>query len=142
MKTKRMTSKDDSSTATQGSKSSALITGTSSGLSKRAADVLASGDLSAFGEPKPDSKTLIEIRESAERLASELDEFLYKHEVPTKGLLKVKDKGVTDFSHMTDEAIADLQLATARKLREVRLNHHMAQRSDSTPRSRTSLKSE
>ena len=78
--------------------------------------------MSAFGEPKPDSRTLIEIRESAERLALELDEFLNKNEIPTKGLLKgLTEKGKPDFSGMTDEAIADLQLATARKLREVRL---------------------
>ncbi len=122
MKTKRVTSKDESLTATQGAKSTALITGNTSALGKRAADVLASGDLSAFGEPKPDSRTLIEIRESAERLALELDDFLNKNEIPTKGLLKgLKEKGSADLSHMTDEAIADLQLATARKLREVRL---------------------
>lgn len=119
MKTKKISSKDESSTATQGSKSTAIVPGNTSALGKRAADVLASGDLSAFGEPKPDSRTLIEIRESAERLALELDEFLTKHEVPTKALLTGKDKGVSDFSHMADEAIADIQLATARKLREV-----------------------
>ena len=90
-------------------------------LGKRAADVLASSDLSAFGEPKPDSKTLREIRESAERLAYELNDFLTKNEVPTTKLLKYNEgNGSPDFSHMTDEAIADLQLATARKLREVR----------------------
>ena len=93
MKTKRVTSKEESSTATQGSKSTAIVPGNTSALGKRAADVLASGDLSAFGEPKPDSRTLIEIRESAERLALELDDFLTKHEVPTKGLLKRKDEG-------------------------------------------------
>lgn len=119
MKSKKISSKDESSTATQGSKSTAIVPGNTSALGKRAADVLASGDLSAFGEPKPDSRTLIEIRESAERLALELDDFLTKNEVPTKSLLKGKDKGAPDFSHLTDEAIADLQLATARKLREV-----------------------
>jgi len=120
MKTKRITSNDDSSTASQDTKSTSIITGNTSALGKRAADVLASGDLSAFGEPKPDSRTLTEIRESAERLAFELDEFLSKNEVPTKGLLKAsEDNGCRDFSHMTDEDIADLQLATARKLREL-----------------------
>lgn len=123
MKTKRITPKDDSSTASQDTKSTAIITGNTSALGKRAADVLASGDLSAFGEPKPDSRTLTEIRESAERLAFELDQFLSKNEVPTKCLLKAsEDNGCPDFSHMTDEDIADLQLATARKLREVRLH--------------------
>jgi len=94
--------------------------GNNSALGKRAADELANGDLSAYGEPKPDTRTLTEIRESAERLAYELDEFLCKNDVPTKGLLSgVEDNGCQDFSHMTDEAIADLQLATARKLREL-----------------------
>jgi len=120
MKTKRITSKDDSSAASQDTKPTSIITGNTSALGKRAADVLASGDLSAFGEPKPDSRTLAEIRESAERLAFELDAFLIKNEVPTKGLLKAPEgSGGPDFSHMTDEAIADLQLATARKLREL-----------------------
>mmetsp|Transcript_12575 Transcript_12575/g.29450 ORF Transcript_12575/g.29450 Transcript_12575/m.29450 type:complete len:970 (+) Transcript_12575:233-3142(+) len=121
MKTKRISSKDDSSSASQDTKITAsLSSGNSSALGKRAADVLASGDLSAFGEPKPDSKTLSEIRESAERLAYELNEFLTKNEVHTTSLLKGnEDSGPLDFSHMTDEAIADLQLATARKLREL-----------------------
>ena len=123
MKTKKITSKDDLSAMTQESKSTAITSGNTSALGKRAADELASGDLSAFGEPKPDTRTLTEIRESAERLAHELDEFLCKNNVPTKGLLKaVEDNGCQDFSHMTDEAIADLQLATARKLREVRFH--------------------
>ena len=123
MKTKRVSSKDDSSSASQDTKSTAsLSSGNTSALGKRAADVLASADLSAFGEPKPDSKTLSEIRESAERLACELNEFLTKNEVPTTSLLKGNENnGTPDFSHMTDEGIADLQLATARKLREVRL---------------------
>lgn len=120
MKSKRSTSKDDSSATSQDSKSRAIITGNTSALGKRAADVLASGDLSAFGEPKPDPRTLTEIRESAERLARELDDFLSNNDVPSKGLLRSSDsKGCPDFSHMTDEGIADLQLATARKLREL-----------------------
>ena len=131
MKTKRISPKDDSSSTSQDTKStSSLSSGNTSALGKRAADVLASADLSAFGEPKPDSKTLTEIRESAERLASELDEFLHKNEVHTTRLLKAReDNGSPDFSHMTDEAIADLQLATARKLREGRF-----QTIDCTPR--------
>mmetsp|Transcript_12224 Transcript_12224/g.25788 ORF Transcript_12224/g.25788 Transcript_12224/m.25788 type:complete len:910 (-) Transcript_12224:6-2735(-) len=121
MKTKRISSKDDSSSASQDTKSTAsLSSGNTSALGKRAADVLASADLSAFGEPKLDSKTLSEIRESAERLAYELNEFLAKNEVPTTSLLKGnEDNGTPDFSHMTDDGIADLQLATARKLREL-----------------------
>ncbi|VEU41050.1 unnamed protein product [Pseudo-nitzschia multistriata] len=121
MKTKRISSKDDSSSASQDTNSTvSLYSGNNSVLGKRAADVLASSDLSAFGEPKPDSKTLREIRESAERLAYELNDFLTKNEVPTTKLLKYNEgNGSPDFSHMTDEAIADLQLATARKLREL-----------------------
>mmetsp|Transcript_23266 Transcript_23266/g.49547 ORF Transcript_23266/g.49547 Transcript_23266/m.49547 type:complete len:122 (+) Transcript_23266:141-506(+) len=120
MKTKRIASKDDASSAgIHETKSAAIISsGSTTSLGKRAADAL---DLSAFGEQKPDSRTLTEIRESAERLAYELEEFLSQNEVPTKGLLKTSDgNGCPGFSHMTDEAIADLQLATARKLREVR----------------------
>ena len=122
MKNKRITSKDESLASAQETESTAIVSGSTSALGKRAADVLANGDLSAFGEPKPDSRTLTEIRESAERLALELNEFLRKNEIPTKGILKGTDgNGKIDFSDMTDEAIADLQLATARKLREVRL---------------------
>mmetsp|Transcript_17621 Transcript_17621/g.40624 ORF Transcript_17621/g.40624 Transcript_17621/m.40624 type:complete len:973 (-) Transcript_17621:158-3076(-) len=120
MKTKKITSKDDSFVMNQDTKSMTTTSGNNSALGKRAADELANGDLSAYGEPKPDTRTLTEIRESAERLAYELDEFLCKNDVPTKGLLSgVEDNGCQDFSHMTDEAIADLQLATARKLREL-----------------------
>lgn len=58
------------------------------------------------------SALLSEIREGAERLANELDEYLAKGS--EKGF--VRDKGAPPLS---DEAVADLQLATARKLREV-----------------------
>jgi hypothetical protein len=58
------------------------------------------------------SALLSEIREGAERLANELDDYL------ARGSDKsfVRDK---DALPLSDEAVADLQLATARKLREV-----------------------
>ena len=55
---------------------------------------------------------LSEIREGAERLASELDEFLSKR----SDKLHIPRTETP----LSDEAIADLQLASARKLREVR----------------------
>jgi hypothetical protein len=111
--------------------SSAAPTSASNALSKRAADMLANTDLSTFGEPKPDSQTLAEIREGSERLASELEQYLANHEtdadnnnasLPFTGPSRLKQKDIAA-STLSDEAIADLQLATARKLREVRVVH-------------------
>lgn len=134
MRSKRAASKDDasSSTAVPAAAASQDIKSTSrlssGALSKRAADMLANSDLSTFGEPKPDSKTLAETREGAERLASELEEFLANHEteidnhasLPFTGPSDINKKDSSSSTTLTDEAIADLQLATARKLREVR----------------------
>ena len=58
--------------------------------------------------------SLSELKEGAERLANELDEYLSKSS--TKPFFRTKDA-----APLSDEAVADLQLATARKLREVSL---------------------
>ena len=84
-----------------------------SALGKRAADTLANAELNALNEPKPDSKTLDEIKETTERLASELNDYLTLNETTNIR---------PDFANLSDEAIADIQLATARKLREVGAN--------------------
>lgn len=98
----------------------------SSSLSgKRAADMLASyksnldpgpTGSSAGGKINASGSTLLsEIREGAERLANELDHFLSSSESEGKHLSSKK----RDAPALSDEAIADLQLATARKLRQV-----------------------
>ena len=81
---------------------------------KRAADMLASYKSSLDPSSGHSGSTLLsEIREGAERLANELDEYL-----ESENLSRISRK---EASHpLTDEGIADLQLATARKLREVR----------------------
>jgi hypothetical protein len=56
------------------------------------------------------STLLVEIKEGAERLAKELDDYLSKDS---------NTKNPTRKEPLSDEAVADLQLATARKLREV-----------------------
>lgn len=101
----------------------------SSFSSKRAADMLATytnaglefgsggGESSGNGSaPAKNSTTgsalLSEIREGAERLANELDEYLARG--GDKSLASGKDA-----APLSDEAVADVQLATARKLREV-----------------------
>lgn len=56
------------------------------------------------------STLLVEIKEGAERLAKELDDYLSKDS---------HTKNPTREEPLSDEAVADLQLATARKLREV-----------------------
>lgn len=79
-------------------------------------------DLSTFGEPKLDANTLAEIKEGTERLAIELDDYLQKSEgtaaTYTSPFRQWKD-GATTKANLSDEDIADLQLTTARKLREV-----------------------
>ena len=60
----------------------------------------------------PGSALLWEIREGAERLANELDEYLSRGSDKTF----TPDK---DGPPLSDEAVANLQLETARKLREV-----------------------
>lgn len=141
MRTKRAsTTKEDASTSSsQDTKSTSSLS--TSALSKRAADMLANADLSTFGEPKPDAKTLAEIREGATRLAAELDEYLRREDpngnsslYPPTRLLQ-ESESVSSIAlpatsgslssssisskSLSDESIADLQLATARKLREV-----------------------
>ena len=61
------------------------------------------------------SALLSEVRDGAERLATELDVYLAK----SSDKSPIHDKGTPPLS---DEAVADLQLATARKLREVSLS--------------------
>jgi hypothetical protein len=133
MRTKLRAKKDDpnfqpTADSTIGN-SSYSSSSNSAALERRAADLLSNGgvDLSTFSEPKPDSKTLAEIREGAERLATELDEFLSKKDGSNSPsysspfcLLGGGADGSSKTS-LTDEQIADLQLAVARKLREVRM---------------------
>ena len=65
----------------------------------------------APAEGKDSATESAEIRDGAERLANELDEYL------VKGAQK---SFAGDSPPLSDEAVADLQLKTARKLREVR----------------------
>jgi hypothetical protein len=58
------------------------------------------------------SALLADIKDGAERLANELDEYLSRGS--RKAFIPSKDS-----PPLSDEAVADLQLATARKLREV-----------------------
>ena len=60
------------------------------------------------------TSALAEIREGAERLAMELDEYLSKSSNTKASIFRVDGVSSTPI-----EAVADLQLATARKLREV-----------------------
>lgn len=60
------------------------------------------------------TSALAEIREGAERLAMELDEYLSKSSNSKTSIFRVDGVSSTPI-----EAVADLQLATARKLREV-----------------------
>jgi hypothetical protein len=125
MRSKRASSstKDVESSSSGGDNKSASSLSSSS-LKQRAADMIANGvDLSTFGEPKPDANTLAEIREGAERLAYELDDYLQKNETINTYISPFRQwKGVDGKtkSNLTDEEIADLQLTIARKLREVR----------------------
>jgi hypothetical protein len=144
MRTKLRAKKDDhnyqsnSDSATIGNSSSTSTSyslsstnNSSSALERRAADMLSNAatggsgsgnggvDLSTIGEPKPDAKTLAEIRESTERLASELNEYLSKNDGTTSNNTSSSYSSDSK-SSLTDEQIADLQLAVARKLRQVR----------------------
>jgi hypothetical protein len=142
MRTKLRAKKDDhnyqsnSDSATIGNSSSTSTSyslsstnDSSSALERRAADMLSNAggsgsgnggvDLSTIGEPKPDAKTLAEIRESTERLASELNEYLSKNDGTTSNNTS-SSYSSDSISSLTDEQIADLQLAVARKLRQVR----------------------
>ena len=96
----------------------------SSSSGKRAADMLANyksnldpssgaNSSSSKSNNSSGSVSLSEVRDGAHRLATELDEFLAK-------AAKNNRSFVFNDAHLTDEAIPDLQLATARKLREVR----------------------
>ena len=123
MRTKRTTSTKDDASSSGDTKSTSSLS--SSSLKQRAADMIASGvDLSPnFGEAKPDANTLTEIRDGAMRLATELDDYLGKHDTSNNyqspfRLLKGADGTVN--TNLSDDAVADLQLTTARKLREVR----------------------
>lgn len=81
---------------------------------KRAADMLASfkSNLdSSIGHSG--SSLLSDIREGSERLANELEEYIDSTNHPCTNQRK-------ESKPLSDEGIADLQLATARKLREVR----------------------
>ena len=78
-------------------------------------DFNSGGDSGGGGVSKGTSSgttLLSEIKEGAERLANELDEYLSKGS--DKPFIPEKDA-----PPLSDEAVADLQLATARKLREV-----------------------
>ena len=71
-----------------------------------------------IGQDGPSSSaTLADISDGAKRLAQELDQYITR--APDKAGQDGKHKG----SVLSDDAIADLQLATARKLREVRQFH-------------------
>ncbi len=59
---------------------------------------------------------LAEIKEGAERLARELDQYLHRSSNSKKSIFKLDS-----VSSSPGDAVSDLQLATARKLREVRL---------------------
>ena len=81
---------------------------------KRAADMLASYKSSLDPSTGHSGSSLLaEIREGTDRLANELDEYLENTNVARINRRKASQP-------LTDEGIADLQLATARKLREVR----------------------
>ena len=67
-----------------------------------------SGDAPAGG-----TTSLADISDGAKRLAQELDQYITRG--PEKSGQGDNDKGMA----LSDDAIADLQLATARKLREV-----------------------
>jgi hypothetical protein len=127
------TTADDSTSDAQTSSAAASFSSPLTSISKRPADSMytsasfnaTSTEFSGSGESNPGSSTtskpnsigstlLVEIKEGAERLAKELDDYLYKDS---------KTKNPTRKEPLSDEAVADLQLATARKLREVRTWH-------------------
>jgi hypothetical protein len=108
---------EDSSDASTSANTASQSSSASSLSGKRAADVLANykSNLepgSSSGKNNSSGSTLLsEIREGAERLATELDHFLSTSENHSSNK--------KDGPPLSDEAIADLQLATARKLRQV-----------------------
>lgn len=65
------------------------------------------------------STSIPDVKEGAERLAKELDEYLVKS-TKNKHLIRGKDSK----SSGSEEVVADLQLTTARKLREVRHSNY------------------
>ena len=69
---------------------------------------------SSSGKTNSGTAALAEVKEGAERLAKELDEYLNKSSNNRRSLF-----GKDGASNTSGEAVADLQLATARKLREV-----------------------
>lgn len=69
---------------------------------------------SSSGKTSSGTAALAEVKEGAERLAKELDEYLKKSSNNKLSLF-----GRDGWSTTSGEAVADLQLATARKLREV-----------------------
>ena len=116
---------DESNTGTAPAASLPSLTG------KRAADMFASysnGNLdfgsgidgtdknnssSAAQDAAAGSTSLADISDGAKRLAQELDQYI------TRGPDKTGQGNAESGSALSDDAIADLQLATARKLREV-----------------------
>jgi hypothetical protein len=115
---------DEESTATTGSGPASSLP---SIAGKRSSDVFASSYSSGnldFGsgtdatekiaQDAPGGTTsLADISDGAKRLAQELDQYI------TRGPDKTAQGDTTAGSALSDDAIADLQLATARKLREV-----------------------
>ena len=82
---------------------------------------LHSGDAPSAGNAKQgatggSSMMMTDIKDGAERLANELDDYLSRG--ANKPFFRTR---VAPTTPLSDEAVADLQLATARKLREVGL---------------------
>lgn len=117
---------DEESTVTAASAPSSSLP---SIAGKRASDMFASysnGSLdfgsgidkndNAMGQATPaGSASLADISDGAKRLAQELDQYI------TRGPENTSQGDDANGSTLSDDAIADLQLATARKLREVGL---------------------
>ena len=131
MRNKRSNNKQEESSSSDVSSSGPTVSDSKSSSSssltgKRAADMLAnyksnlepsSGTNSSSGKNSNNSSgsaVLSEVRDGAQRLATELDEYLSQADSKQSTPSQVG-------APLSDEAIADLQLATARKLREVRL---------------------
>jgi hypothetical protein len=122
------TTSDDSTSDAQTSSAAASFSSPLTSISKRPADTMytsasfnaTSTEFGGSGESNSGSSStskpssigstlLVEIKEGAERLAKELDDYLSKDS-------KTNNPGRKE--PLSDEAVADLQLATARKLRE------------------------
>jgi hypothetical protein len=71
---------------------------------------------SSSSKVKSGAGTAAEVKEGAEKLARELEEYLNKNSKAKLSLF-----GKSGNPSTSGEAVADLQLATARKLREVSL---------------------